>query len=54
MNAAKKISKDTRSLLIEALGVSEQIKSEYQQLKLQNDSLESLVMLAQDKLYKDR
>lgn len=46
--------KNTRSLLVEALGVNEQVKEELRQLKKQNDYLESLLGTAEENLLKDR
>lgn len=46
-------SDDTRKMLVEALGVSEQVKLEYVQLRKQNDYLEQLLDAAEENLLKD-
>lgn len=53
MDTSKSTNKNTRELLVEALGVNEQLKAEYVQLKKQNDSLEQLLKAAEDKLLQD-
>lgn len=53
MDTTKTISKNTRELLVEAIGLNEQVKTEYVQLKKQNDSLEQLLKMAEDKLLQE-
>jgi hypothetical protein len=53
MDISVSTNKNTRELLVEALGVNEQLKAEYTQLKKQNDALEQMLKVAEDKLLQD-